>query len=101
MVSHYSCAKQDKLRQFNLSNAKQGTDAPSNIQQANVRDLEDRYFQEQLEPFQTRISVYKFNRRYTGTFNFMPAVKIRIYDPLRNRLHNSLAHRKFENNFVS
>ena len=32
MVSHYDCEKQHVLRQFNLSNVKQCTEAPSNIQ---------------------------------------------------------------------
>ena len=31
MVSHYDCAKQHKLRQFNLLIVKQGTGATSNI----------------------------------------------------------------------
>ena len=37
MVSHYDCAKQDNLRQFNLLNVKQCTEAPSNIQHASVK----------------------------------------------------------------
>ena len=37
MVSHYDCAKQHNLRQFNLLNVKQCTEAPSNIQHANVQ----------------------------------------------------------------
>ena len=36
MVSHYDCAKQHSLRQFNLLNVKQCTEAPSNIQHASV-----------------------------------------------------------------
>ena len=32
MVSHYDCAKQHNLRQFNLLNVKQCTEAPSDIQ---------------------------------------------------------------------
>ena len=31
MVSHYDCAKQHNLRQFNLLNVKQCTEAPSDI----------------------------------------------------------------------
>ena len=36
MVSHYNCEKQHNLRQFNLLNVKQCTEAPSNIQHANI-----------------------------------------------------------------
>ena len=36
MVSHYDCEKQDNLRQVNLLNVKQCTEATSIIQQANV-----------------------------------------------------------------
>ena len=36
MVSHYNCEKQHKLRQFNLLRVKQCTEAPYNIQYANV-----------------------------------------------------------------
>ena len=37
MVSHYGCEKQHNLRQFNLLNVKQCTEAPSNIQHANIQ----------------------------------------------------------------
>ena len=37
MVSHYDCEKQHNLRQFNLLNVKQCTEAPSNIPHAKVR----------------------------------------------------------------
>ena len=37
MVSHYDCEKQHNLRQFNLLNFKQCTEAPSNIQHANIQ----------------------------------------------------------------
>ena len=37
MVSHCDCEKQHNLRQFNLINAKQCTEAPSNIQHASVK----------------------------------------------------------------
>ena len=37
MVSHYDCEKQHNLRQFNLLNVKQCTEAPSNIQHASVQ----------------------------------------------------------------
>ena len=37
MVSHSDCEKQHNLRQFNILNVKQGTEAPSNNQQANVK----------------------------------------------------------------
>ena len=35
MVSHYDCEKQHNVRQFNLLNVKQCSEAPSNIQHAN------------------------------------------------------------------
>ena len=37
IVSHYDCEKQHNLRQFNLLNVKQCTEAPSNIQHASVQ----------------------------------------------------------------
>ena len=37
MVYLYDCAKQHSLRQFNLLNVKQCTEAPSNIQHASVK----------------------------------------------------------------
>ena len=37
MVYHYDCAKQHKLRQFNLLNVKQCTEAPSDIKHASVK----------------------------------------------------------------
>ena len=37
MVSHYNCAKQHNLRQFNLLNVKQCTEAPSDIKHASVK----------------------------------------------------------------
>ena len=37
MVSHYDCAKQHNLRQFNLLNVKQCTEAPSDIKHAGVK----------------------------------------------------------------
>ena len=37
MVSHYDCAKQHTLRQFNLLNVKQCTEAPSDIKHASVK----------------------------------------------------------------
>ena len=37
MVSHYDCAKQHNLRQFNLLNVKQYTEAPSDIKHASVK----------------------------------------------------------------
>ena len=63
--------------------------------------LEDHYFQEQLERFQTPFTVYQFNKMYTGTFTYMPADKTWIYDPLRNPYHNCPAHHQFEVNLVS
>ena len=37
MVSHYDCAKQHNLRQFNLLYVKQCTEAPSDIKHASVK----------------------------------------------------------------
>ena len=37
IVSHYDCAKQHNLRQFNLLNVKQCTEAPSDIKHASVK----------------------------------------------------------------
>ena len=37
MVSHYNCAKQHNLRQFNLLNVKQCTEAPSDIKHTSVK----------------------------------------------------------------
>ena len=37
MVSHYDCAKQHNLRQFNLLNIKQCTEAPSDTKHASVK----------------------------------------------------------------
>ena len=37
MVSHYDCAKQHSLRQFNLLNVKQCTEAPSDNKHASVK----------------------------------------------------------------
>ena len=39
MVSHYDCAKQHNLRQFNLLNVKQCTEAPSDIKHASVKPV--------------------------------------------------------------
>ena len=161
MVSHYDCAKHHNLRQFNLLNVKQGTEAPSDIKHASVKArvyvrakakhnkafkwvayakkernicfqvsikyrrvdrtvwnhntlplpvtldpleceinirhlngtndkilnnlqynktftlLEDHYFQERLEQYQTPFTVYHLNKMYlyACTFTFMPADK--------------------------
>ena len=185
MVSHYDCAKQHNLRQFNLLNVKQCTEAPSDIKHASVKArvyvrakakrikafkcvayakkerkicfqgsvkyrrvdrtvwnhntlplpvtldpleckniirhlhgtndkilnnfnynktftlLEDHYFQERLEQYQTPFTVYQLNKMYTGTFTFMPADKNWIYDPTKNPYHNCPAHHQFEVNLVS
>ena len=37
MISHYDCVKQHNLRQFNLLNVKQCTEAPSDIEHASVK----------------------------------------------------------------
>ena len=63
--------------------------------------LEDHYFQEQLEQYQTPFTVYQLNKMYTGTFIFMPADKNWIYDPTQNPHHNCPAHHQFEVNLVS
>ena len=186
MVSHYDCAKQHNLRQFNLLNllnVKQCTEAPSDIHHASVKArvyvrakakrikafeyvayakkkicfqgsvkyrrvdrtvwnhntlplpvtldpleckniirhlngtndkilnnlqynktftlLEDHYFQERLEQYQTPFTVYQLNKMYTGTFTFLPADKNRLYDPTQNPYHNCPAHHQFEVNLVS
>ena len=185
MVSHYDCAKQHNLRQFNLPNVKQCTEAPSDIKHASVKArvfvraktkrikvfkcvayakkerkicfqgsvnyrrvdrtvwnhktlplpvtldsleckniirhsngtndkilnnlcynktsilLEDHYFQERLEQYQTPFTVYELNKMYTGTFTFMPADKNWVYDPTQNPSHNCPAHHQFEVNLVS
>ena len=63
--------------------------------------LEDHYFQERLEQYQTPFTVYQLNKMYTGTFTFMPADKNWIYDPTQNPYHNCPAHHQFEVNLVS
>ena len=63
--------------------------------------LEDHYFQEQLELFQSPFTVYQFNKMFTGTFTYMPADKTWKYDPPRNPHHNCPAHHQFEVNLVS
>ena len=42
--------------------------------------LEDHYFQEQLEQYETPFTVHHFNYMYTGTFTFLPADEDWIYD---------------------
>ena len=63
--------------------------------------LEDHYFQERLEQYQTPFTVYQLNKMYTVTFTFMPADKNWIYDPTKNPYHNCPAHHQFEVNLVS
>ena len=63
--------------------------------------LEDHYFQERLEQYQTLFTVYQLNKMYAGTFTFMPANKTRIYDPTQNPYHNCPSHHQFEVNLVS
>ena len=185
MVSHYDCAKQHNLRQFNLPNVKQCTETSSDIKHASVKArvyvrakakrikafkcvayaknerkicfqgsvkyrrvdrtvwnhntlslpvtldpveckniirhlkgtndkklnnlqynktftlLEDHYFQERLEQYQTLFTVNQLNKMYTGTFTFMPADKNWINDPTQNPYHNCPAHHQFEVNLVS
>ena len=166
MVSHYDCAKQHNLRQFNLLNVKQCTEAPSDIKHASVKGrvyvrakakhikafkcvayakkegkicfqgsvkyirvdrivwnhntlplpvtldpleakniirhlngtnnqllnnlhynksftrLEDLYFQERLERYQTPFTVYQLNKMYTDTFTFMPVSDVKLANNL-------------------
>ena len=63
--------------------------------------LEDHYFQERLEQYQTPFTVYQLNKKYTGTFTFLPADKNWIYDPTQNPHHNCPVHHQFEVNLVS
>ena len=63
--------------------------------------LEDNYFQERLEQYQTPFTVYQLNKMYTGTFTLMPADKDWLYDPTQNPYHNCPAHHQFEVNLVS
>ena len=63
--------------------------------------LEDRYFQKKLEHYQTPFTVYNFNTMYTGTFTYMPADKLWIYDPKTNPFHHCPAHKQFEVNLLS
>ena len=58
--------------------------------------LEDHYFQERLEQFQTPFTVFELNKRYTGIFTFTPADKDWIYDPNKNPYHNCPAHHQYE-----
>ena len=48
--------------------------------------LEDYYFQELLERFQTPYTVYELSKMYTGTFTFEPADEEWKYDPNRKPL---------------
>ena len=50
--------------------------------------LEDHYFQEKLEQYQTLSTVYNFNTMYTGIFIYMPADKTWIHDPKNNPFDN-------------
>ena len=59
--------------------------------------LEDHYFQERLDHFQTLFTVYIVNKMYTGTFTFTG----QNYDPNENAYHNCPAHHQFEVNLVS
>ena len=62
--------------------------------------LEDHYYQELLEQFQTPLTVNKLNKMFTGTFTFMPADEDWIYDPNKNPYHNCLAHHQYEVNLA-
>ena len=63
--------------------------------------LEDHYFHERLQQFQTPFTVYKLNKMYTSTFTFMPADKDWVYDPNKNPYHNCPAHHQSEVYLVS
>ena len=63
--------------------------------------LEDQYFQEKLEQYQTPFTVYNFNTLYTGTFTYMSEDKTWIYDPKNSPFHNCPAHHQFEVNSLS
>ena len=60
--------------------------------------LENHYFQERLEQYQTHFTVHQLNKMYTGTFTFMPSGKDKIYNPTKNPYHNCPAHHQFEVN---
>ena len=62
--------------------------------------LEDHYFQERLEHYQTPFTVYQLNKMYSVTFTFIPADKNWIYDPTQNPYHNCPARHQFEVNLV-
>ena len=63
--------------------------------------MEDHPFQEQLEQYQTPLTVYQLKKMYTGTSTFVPVDKNWIYDPTRNPFYNFPAHHQFEVNLVS
>ena len=52
--------------------------------------LEDHYFQERLEQYQTPFTVYQLNKMNTGTFTFMTADKNWIYNPTQSPYHTVL-----------
>ena len=62
---------------------------------------EHHYFQEKLEQYQTPFTVYNFNKMYTGTFTYMTADKLWLFDPKNNLFHNCPAHNQFEVNLLS
>ena len=63
--------------------------------------LEDHYFREKLEHYQTPFTVYNFITMYTCTFTYMPVDKLWIYDTKNNPSHNCPSHNQFEVNQVS
>ena len=63
--------------------------------------LEDHYFQERLEQYQSPFTVYQVTKKYTCTFTFMPVYKDCIHDPTRNDYHNCPAHHQIEVDLVS
>ena len=86
------------FRHLNGTNNKKPSNLPYN---KSFTILEDHYFQEHLQQFQTPFTVYKLNKMYTGTFTFMSADKDWIYDPNKNTYHNCPAHHQYEVNLVS
>ena len=48
--------------------------------------LEDHYFQERLEQYQTPFTLYQLNKTYTGAFTFLTADRNWIFDPTQKTL---------------
>ena len=65
LIRHLICTNNKILNNFNYNST--------------FTLLEDHYFEEKLEQYQTPFTVYNFNTMYTGTFTYMPAEKTWIY----------------------